>query len=82
VARLVVIEDGGAIRTELSYDGTRGLHPGGQAGIVRELGAHRIFLPYVLGTRSSAWERGDEPMTNISLSGQHDQRGFPLRTAG
>jgi RHS repeat-associated protein len=84
---------GQLLRTELyALDGTSRAHrpytvtetiPGvreesspataGQPGPVRE----RIFFPFTLGSRTTQWERGDEPMTQFTFSAGYDAYGFP-----
>ncbi len=37
----------------------------------------RIFFPHVLAQRTTQWERGDEPMTRYSFTGDYDPYGQP-----
>ncbi|HEY3001767.1 MAG TPA: toxin TcdB middle/N-terminal domain-containing protein, partial [Kribbellaceae bacterium] len=45
----------------------------GQPGTDRE----RIFFPFTLGSRTTQWERGDEPMTQFTFPASYDAYGFP-----
>lgn len=47
--------------------------PGGASTDVRE----RIFFPFSLGSRTTQYERGDDPMTRFAFSVSHDTYGFP-----
>ncbi|HEX8905217.1 MAG TPA: hypothetical protein VF771_10270, partial [Longimicrobiaceae bacterium] len=40
----------------------------------------RIFFAHELGQRTSEWERGDEPMTGFSFTGDYDAFGQPRIT--
>ena len=46
--------------------------PPGQPAADRE----RIFFPFVLGSRTTQWERGDEPMTQFTFPAGYDAYGF------
>jgi RHS repeat-associated protein len=37
----------------------------------------RIFFPHLTAQRTTRWERGDEPMTRLSFTGEHDPYGQP-----
>ncbi|WP_152546748.1 SpvB/TcaC N-terminal domain-containing protein [Amycolatopsis orientalis] len=37
----------------------------------------RIFFPFGLGSRTTQWERGDEPMTRFTFPAGYDAYGFP-----
>ncbi|WP_405820218.1 FG-GAP-like repeat-containing protein [Streptomyces sp. NBC_01390] len=39
-------------------------------------GRERVFFPHVLGTRTTQWERGPEPMTRFAFSAGYDAYGF------
>jgi YD repeat-containing protein len=83
---------GQLLRTELyAIDGTDRAHrpytvtemisgvreepPAGPPDEVRE----RIFFPFVLGQRTTQWERGDEPMTRFAFPAGYDEYGFPTQ---
>src|SRR5262249_4124770 len=36
------------------------------------------FFPHDVGQRTTQWERGDDPMTNFSFTGEYDEFGQPL----
>src|SRR6266516_2112360 len=36
-----------------------------------------VFFPYTLGERETLWERGTDPLTRASFTGDHDQYGQP-----
>jgi RHS repeat-associated protein len=38
----------------------------------------RIFFPYGTAQRTTQWERGDDPLTQFSFTGQYDAYGQPL----
>lgn len=38
----------------------------------------RIFFPYGTSQRTTQWERGDDPLTQFSFTGQYDAYGQPL----
>ncbi|MGL5863726.1 MAG: SpvB/TcaC N-terminal domain-containing protein, partial [Phycicoccus sp.] len=38
-------------------------------------GRRRVFLPFQLGTRTTQWERGTDPMTQLSFTDGHDTYG-------
>ncbi|MDT7827138.1 SpvB/TcaC N-terminal domain-containing protein [Pricia sp. S334] len=40
----------------------------------------RIYLPHQLASRTTQWERGDEPMTQFSFTSGYDQYGQPTET--
>jgi len=42
-------------------------------------GATRIFFPHQLGSRTTQWERGDDPMTQFSFTKDFDQYGQPRK---
>jgi RHS repeat-associated protein len=46
--------------------------PPGQPDAARE----RIFFPFTLGSRTTQWERGNEPMTQFTFSAGYDTYGF------
>ena len=50
--------------------------PAGQPDDVRE----RIFFPFILGQRTTQWERGDDPMTRFAFTGGYDEYGLPAQT--
>ena len=37
----------------------------------------RIFFPHTLGQRVTQWERGQDPMTQLSFTGDYDELGQP-----
>jgi RHS repeat-associated protein len=39
----------------------------------------RIFFPHLLAQRTTQWERGDDPMTQIAISDDYDAYGQPRR---
>lgn len=39
----------------------------------------RIFFPHVLAQRATQWERGDDPLTRISYTGNYDEYGQARR---
>ncbi|MCK5241622.1 VCBS repeat-containing protein [bacterium] len=41
------------------------------------LGSKRIFLPYTFCSRTAQWERGDDPMLNLSFTDDLDEYGQP-----
>jgi hypothetical protein len=49
--------------------------PAGSPDDVRE----RIFFPFVLGQRTTQWERGDDPMTRFAFPAGYDEYGFPTQ---
>ncbi len=49
--------------------------PAGPPDDVRE----RIFFPFVLGQRTTQWERGDDPMTRFTFPTGFDEYGFPTQ---
>lgn len=40
----------------------------------------RIFFPHLVAERTTQWERGDDPMTRFSFTGDHDAFGQPRLT--
>ncbi len=40
---------------------------------------HRIFFPFAIAQRSTQWERGDDPMTQLSFVGDYDAYGQPRK---
>jgi RHS repeat-associated protein len=59
--------------TESLYD-VREIEPG-DPGAADRL---RIFHPFQIASRTTQWERGTEPMTQVSFSGEPDPYGLPL----
>jgi len=57
--------------TEQSYSVTE------VAGIISD-GLPHIFFPHSVRQRNTQWERGDDPMTQFSLTGKYDEFGQPL----
>jgi RHS repeat-associated protein len=60
-----------------SLHGVSALLPGivnGPAGSWQQ----SVFLPHLLANRSTEWERGDDPMTEISFIEKYDDFGQPL----
>jgi hypothetical protein len=43
-----------------------------------EPGRKRIFFPHALGSRTTQWERGNDPMTSLSFVHNYDGYGQPL----
>ena len=41
----------------------------------------RIFFPYGLAQRTTQWERGEEPMTQVSFTADYDEYGQPRMQA-
>lgn len=41
----------------------------------------RIFFPHTLAQRTTRWERGDDPLTQLQLTGDHDAFGQPRTQA-
>ncbi|MFZ0726252.1 MAG: SpvB/TcaC N-terminal domain-containing protein, partial [Desulfobacterales bacterium] len=39
----------------------------------------RIFFPHPVAQRTTQWERGDDPLTRISYTGDYDAYGLPRR---
>lgn len=39
----------------------------------------RVFFPHAVAERSTQWERGDDPLTRFSYSGDYDAYGQPRR---
>src|SRR5262249_34003951 len=70
---------GSTLRTELyALDGSsREQNPytvtGYLYGVRHELGS--IFFPHLLASRTTQWERGDDPMTQLQFSGDYDAVG-------
>lgn len=79
---------GSVLRTELyafddsphrdrPYKVTESLHD------VREIAtgisgeSHRVYFPYSRATRTTRWERGDDPMTRFSFASEYDEYGLP-----
>jgi RHS repeat-associated protein len=75
VAQVVYLDDGGAFSHELSFDGSVA-----GAGGRMDLGKYWLFFPHGISSRSSAWERGDEPMTSLSFQGNYDNYGNALKS--
>jgi RHS repeat-associated protein len=44
-----------------------------------EQSRRRIFFPFALAQRTTQWERGDEPMTQLSFIGDYDAYGQPRK---
>ena len=44
-----------------------------------ETGRRRIFFPHLVAERTTQWERGDDPLTRIELTGDYDEWGQPCR---
>lgn len=42
-------------------------------------GGKRVFFPFAVASRTTQWERGDDPMTQFSFSGDHDDVGQARR---
>lgn len=42
-------------------------------------GAMRVFFPFAVCSRTTQWERGDDPMTQFSFTSDHDDLGQPQR---
>ena len=42
-------------------------------------GTARVFFPFSVASRNTQWERGDDPMTQLSFTSDHDDFGQPLR---
>ena len=55
-----------------TLSGVREESPAGPLADVRE----RIFFPFALGSRTTQWERGNEPMTQFTLPAGYDAYGF------
>ena len=58
-----------------TISGVREESPAGQPDDVRE----RIFFPFALGSRTTQYERGDEPMTQFTFPAGYDAYGFATR---
>jgi hypothetical protein len=58
--------------TESLYD-VREIDPD-DPGAVERL---RIFFPFQIGSRTTQWERGSDPMTRFAFTGGHDEYGLP-----
>lgn len=41
-------------------------------------GRRRIFFPHARAERTTQWERGDDPMTQVSFTHGHDELGRPI----
>jgi RHS repeat-associated protein len=37
----------------------------------------RIFFPFQISSRTTQWERGNDPMTQLAFTGGHDEYGMP-----
>ena len=44
-----------------------------------DLPRRRIFFPHAVAQRTTQWERGDEPMTQFTFTGDYDAYGQPRR---
>ncbi len=44
-----------------------------------EPGRPRVFFPYLAASRTTRWERGDDPLTSFSFADDHDAYGHPRR---
>ena len=42
-------------------------------------GAMRVFFPFAVASRTTQWERGNDPMTQFSFTSDHDAFGQPQR---
>ncbi|MGL5927782.1 MAG: toxin TcdB middle/N-terminal domain-containing protein, partial [Dermatophilaceae bacterium] len=42
-----------------------------------DAGRRRVFFPHQLGSRTTQWERGTDPMTQLSFTDGHDAYGRP-----
>ena len=42
-------------------------------------GAKPVFVAFEVAQRTTRWERGDDPMTRFSFTGDHDEAGQPRR---
>jgi RHS repeat-associated protein len=42
-----------------------------------DAGRRRIFFPYLVAQRTTQWERGDDPLTQISFTDAYDHHGQP-----
>jgi RHS repeat-associated protein len=47
-----------------------------EESIVDGAGRERIFFPFAVGSRTTQWERGDEPMTRFTFPVGYDAYGF------
>ena len=45
-----------------------------------ESNRQRIFFPFSVASRTTQWERGDEPMTQFSFTSDYDDYGQPQRS--
>ena len=61
-----VTEHAYGLRDEVGPTNARSEHP-------------RIFFPHPLAQRTTQWERGDDPMTQIAISDDYDAYGQPRR---
>ena len=57
-----------------SVSGLREIEPAG-VGDVRQ----RIFFPHLRAQRTTQWERGNDPLTQINYTDDHDEYGQPQR---
>ncbi len=44
-----------------------------------EDGRPRVFFPFAMASRTTQWERGEEPMTRFSFSAGYDAYGLPTK---
>ena len=59
--------------------GLRGPRGDRLAGTGSRTSGNAIFFPFPLGSRTTQWERGDEPMTRFTFPAGYDAYGFADR---
>lgn len=81
----------GSDRADRPYTVTERLHGvreeapqanGDQPGTSETDDPQRIFFPHELGTRTTQWERGDDPKTKCTFVGSYDDYGQPRSEIG
>lgn len=63
-------------RRDRPYTVTESLHDVREVerGAAGQLG---VFFPFQVASRTTQWERGDDPMTQFAFTGGHDEYGLP-----
>ena len=73
VGEVVTFDNSGAIDHEISFDGSTTL-TGERVETTK-----RIFFPHSLSGRNTRWERGTEPLTQLSFTADYDKYGQPSK---
>jgi RHS repeat-associated protein len=63
--------------TEQDGNATLGYQPTVAPSGLAESDEWRVFFPHALAERTTQWERGDDPMTQISFTSDYDGNGQP-----